>query len=147
MKNGFALINLLIILVLMSGLLSLTIKISKNNIVHTKSISKIQNAKLFLNSSIELAILGIQGYVRNNINFCAQTIDVISEDGELKTIITIKDYLIHSSSPSLSFCDGGGLGLSNSISTLNSNGTVIMDIETTSLDGKIRITKKVVQKI
>lgn len=138
-------IQVIITLGLLSGIILVSLKFSETNKDNTKNLQIKLEAETLMNSSLELAILSIQGYERNAVNGCLEQIDIISDNEKLKANIIIDKYYLLSGSNDLLYCGLKGV----SVDSAESVGMVSFDIfiENYKSDLKIKLHKKVMQKI
>ena len=92
MKKAFGIMTALIILVLVSFLLMLVLKASSVGIKHVSDTYLKEQAELFMHTSIENAIMAIEGYERNDTSKCLKHIYFTSSDGRFEANISIFRY-------------------------------------------------------
>ena len=138
-------------LLLLSGLGILTIKMARISAKHFADSFIKEQAQLFMDSAIELAILKVQGWDRSQHNRCLQHIDFLSGDGRFEANVTILSYyLFHGkdNNKTKNYCGS----LTIPIQTEASHGYVLMDVTVqTSRDAKkvstpVRITRRTLQR-
>ena len=66
MKKAFGLISAIIVLLLIATLMVAVVKFAFISVKHTSDSYLIQRAQLFMQSSIENAIMAIEGYERSS---------------------------------------------------------------------------------
>ena len=148
MKKSFGIMTALFILVLVSFLLMLVLKASSIGVKHASDTYIKEQAELFMQSSIENAILAIEGYERNSTSKCLKNIYFTSSDGRFEANISVLRYYCYDKeNTSCKYCDNGV-----NIETSKSNGNVVLYtiIQTTSSprngDKKLRFSKVTIQK-
>lgn len=70
MKRGFGIIQALIFLILVSFLMMIVLKTASVGVKHVSDSYVKEQAELFMHTSIENAILAIEGYERNSTSKC-----------------------------------------------------------------------------
>ena len=141
-RKGFGLIQVIFFMVLMSGILAISMKYASISAKETSSLYIKEQAELFLQSSIEIALLGLSDH--NKSNGCIHTIKIISKDKRFIADINISNYFLISSEN----CDRKTV-----IDTHDSNGMIMMDIvvETNSSHPKngnsLRIVRRTLQRL
>jgi hypothetical protein len=144
MRKGFGLIQVIFFMVILSGILSITMKYANISSKQTADLFVKEQAELFLRSATEMALLGISGHDKTIAgNECLHDIKVISDDQRFIADINISNYFLINSET----CD-----LKTVIQTEESNGMIMMNIvvETNNTHPKnstpIRITRRMLQK-
>jgi type II secretory pathway pseudopilin PulG len=143
MRRGFGLIQVIFFMVILSTILTITMRYAKSSSKETVDLYVREQAELFAQSAMELALLGIQDH--NRSVGCLHEVRVISEDKRFVADINITDYFLYSG-------DTNPCDRKNSIDTEESNGMILMEmvVETNSSHPKnstpIRITKRMIQK-
>jgi len=120
LKKGFGLATALLILILVAVLLNVVVKISFISVKHTSDSYLRERAELFMQSSIENALLAIEGYERNSS--CLKEINFTDEDRRFFANIKILRYYCYD----LNDCPCGSLA--KKIDTDFSNGYVLLDV-------------------
>jgi hypothetical protein len=92
LRRGFGLITALMILVLVALLLGVVAKVAFMSVKHTGDSYMIQRAELFMQSSIENALLAIEGYKRDNSNRCLKDIHFVSDDKRFEADVSVLRY-------------------------------------------------------
>jgi hypothetical protein len=75
MKNGFGIIQALVFLILVSFLMMIALKTASVGVKHVSDSYVKEQAELFMHTSIENAILAIEGYERNSSSKCLMDIN------------------------------------------------------------------------
>jgi len=147
-QNAFGIIQALIIITLISGLLMIAMKYATLSVKQTVDIYTKEQAKLFLNSAIELSLLAIEGYERNSSNHCLKEINITSNDHRFIANIKITDYYLLAGSKDCEYCGT----LCNKIGWEESHAMVMMEatVETNNTHPKnttpIRLTYRGLQR-
>ncbi len=142
MRKGFGLIQVIFFMVLMSGILAIAMKYASISAKQTADLYIKEQAQLFMQSSIELALLGLSDH--NKTIGCIHTVKIISEDKRFIADINISNYFLIATEN----CDRKTV-----IDTESSNGMIMMDIvvETNSSHPKnsdtIRVVKRTLQRL
>ena len=131
MRRGFGLMQALMVIVLISGLMVVVMKYTQYSIKQTKDLYIRESAELFMNSAVELSLLAIQGYDRNNSN-CLKEVNITSSDQRFNADINITKYFLYKDY-NLSSCSRV-----QKIETEDSHGMVMLEItvETNSSNPK-----------
>ncbi len=143
MRRGFGLIQVIFFMVILSTILTITMKYANTSSKKTLELYEKEQAELFMQSAMELALLGISGHDKSS--GCLHTIKIISDDKRFIADINITNYFLYNgeSAP----CDR-----KNSIQTEESNGMVLINatVETNSSHPKnshpIRLTRRSLQR-
>jgi len=148
LKKAFGIMTALFILVLVSFLLMLVLKASSVGVKHVSDTYLKAQAELFMHSSIENAIMAIEGYKRNSSNKCLKNIHFTSSDGRFEANISVLRYYCYDKDNSdCKYCDNAV-----NIETSKSNGNVVLYtiVQTTDSarngDKKLRFSKVTIQK-
>ena len=142
MRRGFGLIQVIFFMVLLSTILTITMRYASISARQTGELFVKTQAELFMQSAVELAILGIEGHDRSS--GCLHEVRIISEDKRFIADINLSNYFLLDSET----CDR-----KTPITTEESNGMVIMNIvvETNASHPKnsrqLRITRRTLQRI
>jgi hypothetical protein len=150
MRKGIALIGAIIIMIVIAMLSTLMISFSTEGSKRTSDIYLQEQAQLMAKSAAEFTILAISGHDRDT-----------NDDGILDGCINYVNSTYPASSPIfdinvtiryIGFGSGNGCeSYIDSISTPESNGTVLLDVYVTSKDGvstePIRYHKRALQKL
>jgi hypothetical protein len=75
MKKGFGIIQALVFLILVSFLMMIALKTASVGVKHVSDTYVKEQAELFMHTSIENAILAIEGYERNSSSKCLTDIN------------------------------------------------------------------------
>ena len=146
MKKGFGIITALLILVLVSFLLMLVLKAAAIGVKHTEDTYIKTQTRLFMQSSIENAIMAIEGYERNSTSGCLKHINFTSSDGRFESNITVLRYYCYDMAKCPS-CD-----IAVKVDSSKSQGNVLLQTITQTTDsprngGKlVRLEKITLQK-
>ena len=146
MKKGFGIMTALLILVLVSFLLMLVLKASSVGVKHVSDTYVKEQAGLFMHTTIENAILAVEGYERNNSTGCLKQINFMSSDQRFESNTTILRYYCYD----MSKCPNCDIAVQ--IGTEESHGTILMKtvVQTTNAKRngykKIRISKITIQR-
>ncbi len=142
MRRGFGLIQVIFFMVLLSTILTITMRYASISARETADLFERAQAELFLQSATELALLGISGHDRSA--GCLHTVHIVSEDRRFIADINLTDYFLLSGET----CDR-----KTTITTEASNGMVLMDIvvESNATHPKnsrpVRIVRRTLQRI
>lgn len=143
MRRGFGLIQVLFFMVLMATILTITMRYATLSAKQSADLYEREAAELFMQSSIELAILGLQGHDKNATG-CMHSVRIVSDDRRFVADINLTDYFLLGSET----CDR-----KTPIVTEESNGMVVMDIvvESNATHPKnsrpVRLTRRTLQRI
>ena len=136
-RSGFSLLLAIIVMITIATLMALMLSLSSTTAKQTTDIYVSEQTKLLAKSATELALLAISGHNNslnciNNINFTFQT----------NYSVTMKLYYIGNSLPA------GCNTIANTISTKESNGTVIIDtyVDYNGSSEPIRYHRRTIQK-
>jgi type II secretory pathway pseudopilin PulG len=147
-RKGFSLVFAIIILVVVSTLAALMLSLSSSSAKQTSDIYLKEQAELLMQSATEYSILAILGH--DNQNSCIENINITYPDSTnpIFDINVSLWYIIDSTMPAGFDCNHV---ISNSLSTHNSNMTVMIDttVTTTSNTGlsePIKLHRRTVQK-
>ena len=113
MRKAFGMIQVLFFMVILSTILTITMKYASITVKQTSSLYAKEQAELFMNSSIELALLGISSHKHQNETSLLKYIHVISDDKRFEANITVNKYYLFSN---------------NSVQTEESTGMIDMNI-------------------
>jgi len=135
-RGGFGMIQVIFFMLILSGILSISMKYASITTKQTEDLYVKEQALLFMQSAIELTLLGISSHDYNASGFI-NDIRVVSDDKRFIADINITDYYIF------------GINLD----TEASNGMISLDIvvETNSShpknSRKIRVSKRSLQRL
>lgn len=141
MRKGFGMIQVILFMVILSTILTITMKYASITTKHTEDLYLKESAELFMQSAIEVALFGISTHDRSL--GCLNEIHIISDDNRFIADINITNYYLFSSQG----CDNEKI-----IMTEESNGMVMMDIVLKSDDTHpkntrpIRLTRRTMQR-
>jgi len=96
MRKAFGMIQVLFFMVILSTILTITMKYASITVKQTSSLYAKEQAELFMNSSIELALLGISSHKHQNETSLLKYIHVISDDKRFEANITVNKYYLFS---------------------------------------------------
>jgi hypothetical protein len=136
-KKAFGLMSAIIVLLLIATLMVAVVKFAFISVKHTSDSYLIQRAQLFTQSSIENAIMAIEGYERNSSNKCLKNIHFIDENNMFESNITILRYYCFDNN------DCPCEDLNKSIKTDKSHGYVLMRVVVESNISNPRVDKKI----
>jgi hypothetical protein len=139
-KKAFGLISAIIVLLLIATLMVAVVKFAFISVKHTSDSYLIQRAQLFMQSSIENAIMAIEGYKRDNTNKCLREIHFTDENKMFESNITILRYYCYNNSNNDCPCGGD---LVKEIQTDKSHGYVLMKVVVESNTSNPRVDKKI----
>ncbi len=149
MRRGFGILQALLVIVLISGIMTIAMKYATVSTKQTKDMYIKESAELFMDSAVELSLLAISGYERNSTNGCLQDVNVASSDRRFTADINISEYYLLGGSADCSFCGGR----CQAIQTEESHGMVILQVTVESNnthpkngDTKIRLTRRTLQR-
>ena len=94
-RNGFGLLNIVFLMVILSALLTIAMKYVRIGTKQTEDFYLKEQAELFLNSSIELALLGIEGYDKSTNMGFLKNIKIYSKDKKFIANINVTKYFIY----------------------------------------------------
>lgn len=146
MKKGFGIITALLILLLVSFLLMLVLKTSSIGLKHSSDTYIKEQAELFMLTTIENAIMSIEGYERNDSSKCLKHIYFKSSDNRFESNTTVLRYYCYDTDKCPN-CD-----IAKKINTDKSQGNIVLYtvVQTTNSlrngGKKIKITKVTIQK-
>jgi len=95
MRSGFGILQALLVIVLVSGIMTIAMKYATVSVKQTADIYVKESAELFMDSAIELTLLAISGYDRNASNDCLEKVEVISSDKRFIADINITKYFLY----------------------------------------------------
>ena len=138
MRRAFGMIQVILFMVILSTILTITMKYASITTKQTEDLYLKESAELFMQSAIEVAMLGISSDAT-----CLNELQIISSDKRFIADINITNYYLSSTKG----CDHEKL-----IMTEESNGMVMMDIVVRSDDTNpkntrpIRLTRRTMQR-
>jgi len=142
-RKAFGLMGAIFIILIVSFMLIITLKYARIGAKHTVDTYTKEQAELFMQSAIEMALLQISDFNRSN-GKCLKIVHVSDQRGRFTVDINITKYYLNSS---LSDCDRVQV-----INTPQSEGMVLMDVMLESnisngANGKqVRIFRRTMQK-
>jgi hypothetical protein len=148
MRKGFGIISALIVMLLIASLMVAVVKFAFISVNHTGDTYLQQRAQLFMQSSIENAIMAIEGYDRKSNGNCLKSVHFVDENGKFEANITVLRYYCYSDNCGCSKNDITE-GLVKNITTPQSDGYVLMDVVVTGKNDdlkKIRLEKVTLQR-
>lgn len=92
-RRGFGLIQALIVIILISGIMMIAMKYARVSTKQTSDMYVKESAELFMDSSIELALLAISGYARS-ANNCLKEVHIVSPDKRYIADVNITAYYL-----------------------------------------------------
>jgi hypothetical protein len=135
-------------MLLISTLMVAVVKFAFISVNHTSDTYLQQRAQLFMQSSIENAIMAIEGYDRKTNGNCLKNIHFVDENGKFEANITILRYYCYNGNCGCSSSDVSS-GLVKTIDTPESDGYVLMDVVVTNRNSdikRIRLEKVTLQR-
>jgi len=145
LRKSFGVISAIIIMLLIASLMVVVVKLSFVSVKHTSDTYLQQRAQLFMQSSIENALMAIEGYERNSSNGCLRHIHFIDENGKFEANITVLRYYCYKNAAD---CPCGDI--KKSIQTDKSHGYVLMKVvvegNESKIEKKIRLEKVTLQR-
>ncbi len=105
MRRGFGILQALLVIVLISGIMTIAMKYATVSAKQTKDMYIKESAELFMDSAVELSLLAISGYERNSTNECLKDVNVTSSDRRFTADINISRYYLLDGSDDCGFCD------------------------------------------
>jgi hypothetical protein len=153
MRQGFGLIQALIVIVLISGIMVIAMKYAQVTLKQTGDLYARESAELFMDSAVELTLLAISGYDRNNgANPCLHEVNITSADRRYTANVNITGYFVYQGRDN----NGSVFNCPNrvyAIQTEESHGMVMLEIviETNVSHPKnggkhIRLTRRTLQR-
>ena len=144
MRNAFGLAQALMIILVISGIVTVTMKYASINTQHYADSYTREQAELFMQSATEAALLRISGHNRNTLG-CLSEFNITSSDQRFNAFITIEKYYLADGST----CSGT---LSQAIQSEESHGMLSMNVvvESNATNPKIlhpvRLTRRSLQR-
>ena len=138
MRRAFGMIQVILFMVILSTILTITMKYASITTKQTEDLYLKESAELFMQSAIEIAILGISSDAT-----CLNELQIILSDKRFIADINITNYYLSSTK---------GCEREKLIKTEESNGMVMMDIVVRSDDTNpkntrpIRLTRRTMQR-
>lgn len=153
MRHGFGLVQALIIIVLISGIMAIAMKYATISVKQTSDAYAKESVELFMDSAIELTLLAISGYDRNNgTNPCLQEVNITSADRRYIADVNITTYFVYQGKDN----NGSVFNCPNRvqlIQTEESHGMILLEakVETNATNPKnqgkhIRLTRRTLQR-
>ena len=142
MRRGFGLIQVIFFMVILSSILTITMKYATISAKQTADLFVKEQVALFMQSAIELALLGMSDH--NKSTGCLHEVKITSQDKRFIADINISHYFL---------LDNETCDRKTPIDTEESNGMILMDIvvETNNThpknSQKVRITKRTLQRL
>lgn len=93
MRKGFGILQALLVIVMVSGIMVIAMKYARVTVKQTKDTYIKESAELFMNSAVELSLLAIEGYDRNNIG-CLKEVNITSSDRRFIADVNISKYYV-----------------------------------------------------
>ncbi len=148
-RSGFGLLQAILVIVLISGIMTIAMKYATVNVKQTKDIYLKESAELFMGSAVEMGLLAISGFDRNSTNTCLKEVSIVSPDKRFLADINITKYYLLAGSADCARCGS----LCEPIDTEESQGMVMMRVvvETNSTHPKnrgrkIKLTRRTLQR-
>ncbi len=126
MRSAFGIWQAIIIILIVGGIMAVAMRYARIGTVHTADSYIREQAELFLQSAVEIAMLQISGHDRSS--GCLDHLQVMSRDGKFVADINITHYYLMQGSGDLARC--GSLGYP--IGTEESHGMVMMETVVTT---------------
>ena len=149
MHKGFGLVQALIVIVLISGIMTIAMKYAMISVKQTSDIYAKESAELFMDSAVELTLLAISGYDRTTNGNCLRDVNITSADQRYRADVNITRYYLLNGSVDCGLC---GV-LCSPVQTEESHGMVLLDIvvDTNASNPKnqgknIRLTRRTLQR-
>jgi len=142
MRRGFGLIQVIFFMVILSSILTITMKYATISAKQTGNFFIREQAELFMQSAIELALLGLSSHDKST--GCLHEVHITSQDKRFIADINISRYFLVNSE----ICDR-----KTAIFTEESNGMIVMDVivETNNTHPKnsykVRLAKRTLQRL
>ncbi|MBU0632020.1 hypothetical protein KKA17_05185 [bacterium] len=143
-RSGFAMIMAIIVIVVLTTIMALTLTLTSQTAKQTTDLYLREQAVLLAKSAAELALLKISGQDRAVLGCLGSFTAVYPSNGPDKM------FDINVTMKYIGLGCGGGLDYVSSISTPESNGTVLMDITVTDNNiatEPIRYFRRTLQKL
>jgi hypothetical protein len=143
------LIQAMIMMLLVSGMMLLVLKYASISAKHTADSYLHEQAELYLNSSIEKALLAISAYDRKLHDDCYKSYSdstPLNYGKKFSVYIKMETYYLLKDSEDIGYCD---TSIVTPITTPESHGMVIMDVEVNAtIDGVLtkRILRRTLQR-
>ncbi len=136
MRSGFGMIQVIFFMLILSGILAISMRYASITTKQTQDLYIKEQASLFMQSAIELALLGISSHDYNSSGFI-EDIEVISDDKRFIADINITTYYIY------------GVNIDTEVSSGMINLDIVVETNNTHPKNsrKIRITKRSLQKL
>lgn len=149
MRRGFGLVQALLVIILISGIMVIAMKYAKISIKQTSDAYAKESAELFMDSAIEMTLLGISGYERNSTSGCLKEVHILSEDKRYQADVNITHYYLLKNSQDCLFCGT----LCVPVETEESHGMAMLEVSVftnenhpKNQDKKIRLTRRTLQR-
>lgn len=135
MRTAFGLAQALMIILVVSGIATVTMRYASINAKHYADSYTREQAELFMQSATEAALLRISGYDRKANNTCIPIITIVSADGRFQADVNVTRYYLYDGLDN----DGAVWSCDHivSIETPESHGMVSMKVVVTSLGKKV----------
>jgi len=140
LKRGIGILWALIILILISFMFVFIAKVTFISSKHLGNSYAIQKAELFMQSCIENAILGIEGYNRESHNNCLTHIRFFDEKKRFECNVNILRYYCYS------YCPCQDKSRVVHIKTDFSDGYVLMKVDVNSSYYHVKLSKVTLQR-
>lgn len=153
MRRGFGLLQALLVIILISGIMTIAMKYARVSVKQTSDLYVRESAELFMNSAVELTLLAISGYDRNVNGNCLHEVNITSADKRFTADVNITKYFLYNGNNE---CDDGNNATDDrnqTIFTEDSHGMVMLEliVETNATHPKnqnkvIRLTRRTLQR-
>jgi competence protein ComGF len=147
MRRGFGLIQALLVIILISGIMTIAMKYANISVKQTSDLYVRESAELFMNSAVELTLLAISGYDRNVHGNCLHEVNITSANKRFTADVNITKYFLYNGN------NENCVDRNQTITTEDSHGMVILElvVETNATHPKnqgkeIRLTRRTLQR-
>lgn len=152
MRKGFGLVQALIVIVMISGIMTIAMKYATISIKQTSDAYAKESAELFMDSAVELALLAISGQNRT-VNGCLKDVNITSADLRYHADINITKYFVYQGQDNNGSIFNCSADRVQSIQTEESHGMVMLEVvvETNAThpknnDKKLRLLRRTLQR-
>lgn len=134
MRRGFGLIQALLVIILISGIMTIAMRYANISVKQTRDLYVRESAELFMNSAVELTLLAISGYERNATSGCLHDVNITSGDQRFKADVNITKYFLYNGNNECDDNDTNTDDRNQTIFTEDSHGMVMLEVtvETTN---------------
>lgn len=149
MRKAFGLVQALLVIILISGIMVIAMKYAKVSLKQTGDLYAKESAELFMDSTVEMALLAISGYERNATTGCLSDVHIISEDKRYVADVNITHYYLLQNSQDCTVCGS----LCMPVLSEESHGMAMLELSVFTNDAhpkntgkKIRLTRRTLQR-